>query len=83
MRYIDYKAMKDFYMIAEVCELFEVNMQKLRQYSEQYDVQPQQDQMGRWGFSKVHVRRLHNAIYKAERGCCKNEIMGRGKGPWA
>ena len=36
MRYIDYKAMKDFYMIAEVCELFEVNMQKLRQYSEQY-----------------------------------------------
>lgn len=47
MRYIDYKAMKDFYIIAEVCELFEVNMQKLRQYSEQYDVQPQQDQMGR------------------------------------
>ena len=33
MRYIDYKAMKDFYIIAEVCELFEVNMQKLRQYS--------------------------------------------------
>ena len=51
MRYIDYKAMKDFYIIAEVCELFEVNMQKLRQYSEQYDVQPQQDQMDRWGFS--------------------------------
>ena len=48
MRYIDYKAMKDFYMIAEVCELFEVNTQKLRQYSEQYDVQPKQDQMGRW-----------------------------------
>ena len=36
-------------MIAEVCELFEVNTQKLRQYSEQYDVQPKQDQMGRWG----------------------------------
>ena len=71
MRYIDYKAMKDFYMIAEVCELFEVNTQKLRQYSEQYDVQPQQDQMG------------HNTIYNAERGCCKNEIIGRGKGPWA
>ena len=74
---------EDFYIIAEVCELFEVNTQKLRQYSEQYDVQPQQDQMGRWGFSKVHVRKLHNAIYKAERGCCKNEIMGREKGPWA
>ena len=43
----------------------------------------QQDQMGRWGFSKVHVRKLHNTIYKAERGCCKNEIIGRGKGPWA
>ena len=82
MRYIDYKAMKDFYMIAEACELFEVNMQKLRQYSERYDVQPQQDQMGRWGFPKVHVRKLH-AIYTAERGCCKNEIMGRGKGPRA
>lgn len=52
MRYIDYKAMKDFYIIAEICELFEVNMQKLRQYSEQYDVQPQQDQMGRWGFPR-------------------------------
>ena len=79
MRYIDYKAMKDFYIIAEVCELFEVNMQKLRQYSEQYDVQPQQDQMGRWGFSKVHVRKLHNTIYKAERGCCKNDNR-QGKG---
>lgn len=75
MRYIDYKAMKDFYIIAEVCELFEVNMQKLRQYSEQYDVQPQQDQMGRWGFSKVHVRKLHNTIYKAGQ---KLQIGGKG-----
>ena len=28
MRYIDYKAMKDFLHNREVCELFEVNMQK-------------------------------------------------------
>ena len=68
MRYIDYKAMKDFYIIAEVCELFEVNMQKLRQYSEQYDVQPQQDQMGRWGFSKVHVRKLQKRDNRQGKG---------------
>lgn len=82
MRYIDYKAMKDFYMVAEVCELFEMNRQKLQRYSEQYGVQPQQDQMGNWGFSKVRVRKLHNAIYKAERGYYENKVMGRGKGPW-
>ncbi len=38
--------------------------------------------MGNWGFSKVRVRKLHNAIYKAERGYHENKVIGRGKGPW-
>ena len=29
MKYIDYKNMKDFYTIAEVCRLFEMEMMEL------------------------------------------------------
>ena len=52
MKYIDYKNMKDFYTIAEVCRLFEMEMIELQRYSEKYKIHPQEDQYGNWGFRK-------------------------------
>lgn len=64
MKYIDYSNMKEFYTIEEVCRLFELDKQELRRYSIQYEIEPQEDQYGNWGFRKILVRKLHNHIYK-------------------
>lgn len=77
MKYIDYKNMKDFYTVDEVCRLFEMDMADLQKYSEKYQVAPQEDQYGNWGFRKVLVRKLHNYIYKEQRS-----QSGSGKSPW-
>ena len=85
MKYIDYKTMKDFYTVTEVCRLFEMNKQELRYYSEKYNISPQEDQYGNWGFRKVLVRKLHNAIYKEQK---KSDLhigndSERRDDPWA
>ena len=67
MKYIDYSNMKEFYTIEEVCRLFELDKQELRQYSRKYEIDPQEDQYGNWGFRKMLVRRLHNHIYKEQK----------------
>lgn len=67
MKYISYNEMKDFYTIDEVCRLFEMGKATLRQYAEKYDIRPQEDQYGNWGFRKTLVRKLHNYIYKEQR----------------
>ena len=51
MKYIDYKNMKDFYTVDEVCRLFEMEMIELQRYSEKYKIHPQEDQYGNWGGS--------------------------------
>ena len=76
MKYIDYKNMKDFYTIDEVCRLFEMAMPELRHYSEQYSIVPQEDQYGNWGFRKVLVRKLHNFIYKEQRNARNADNTG-------
>ena len=67
MKYIDYNNMKEFYTIEEVCRLFELDKQELRRYSIQYEIEPQEDQYGNWGFRKILVRKLHNHIYKEQK----------------
>ena len=67
MKYIDYNNMKDFYTIEEVCRLFELDKQELRKYSKRYEIEPQEDQYGNWGFRKFFVRKLHNYIYKEQK----------------
>lgn len=59
--------MKEFYTIAEVCHLFEMDKKELRYYSEKYGISPQEDQYGNHGFRKVLVRKLHNYIYKEQK----------------
>ena len=67
MKYIDYNNMKEFYTIEEMSRLFELDKQELRQYSQTFGIEPQEDQYGNWGFRKVLVRKLHNYIYKEQK----------------
>ena len=86
MKYIDYKQMKEFYTIEEVCRLFEMEKRDLQQYAEKYEVQPMEDQFDNWGFRKVQVRKLHNFIYKEQRGNSQGGSLHsyeRRRSPWA
>ena len=73
MKYIDYNNMKEFYTIEEVCRLFELDKQELRQYSRKYGIEPQEDQYGNWGFRKMLVRRLHNHMFRRSDGLAETE----------
>jgi len=86
LKYINYKEMKDFYTIDEVCRLFEMDKAQLRHYAEKYEIQPQEDQYGNWGLRKVLVRKLHNFIYKEQKNCSQssaNNNYHRSNDPWA
>ena len=52
--YINYKELKEFYTVSEVCKLF--------------DIQPRRNEIGEHGFVKYDVRKLHNAIYHESAG---------------
>ena len=43
MKYFDYKEMKEFYTIAEVCHLFEMEKMELKRCAEKYGVKPVED----------------------------------------
>ena len=78
--------MKDFYTIDEVCHLFEMDKRTLHAYAQKYRIDPQEDQYGNWGFRKVLVRKLHNYIYKEQRGHSTNQGASRSErkhDPWA
>ncbi len=85
MKYIDYKNMKEFYTLDEICRLFEMDKQELKRYAEKYHIQPQEDQYGNWGFRKVLVRKLHNFIYKEQKnsGQTHEPAEPRKHDPWA
>jgi hypothetical protein len=67
MKYIDYNSLKDFYTISEVCELFEMSKDALKDKCEQYDIAPRRNEIGEGVFAKYDVRRLHNELYYEER----------------
>ncbi len=86
MKFINYNEMKDFYTVDELCRLFEMDKPGLRRYSEKYQISPQEDQYGNWGFRKVLVRKLHNFIYKEQKNAGNNQFVssyGRKNDPWA
>lgn len=62
MRYIDYNSLKEFYTIHEVCELFEMSKEILKQKCQQYEITPSRNEIGEGVFSKYDVRRLHNKL---------------------
>lgn len=86
MKYIDYRDMKEFYTIDEICRLFEMDKQTLRQYADKYGVVPQEDQYGNWGYRKVLVRKLHNFICKEQKTDNRpdgSRLPSRRDNPWA
>ena len=76
IKYINYLDLKEFYTIAELCELFEMSKDELKQKCKQYDVQPRRDEIGRYGFVTYDVRKLHNYIWKEDKS-------GKDDDPWA
>ena len=48
--------MKEFYTIDEVCSLFGVSKENLKQKCTQYDVQPRRNEIGEAGFVKYGVQ---------------------------
>ena len=67
VQYIDYMDMKEFYTIREVCQLFGCEKAELKQACERYDVDPIQNEIGEYGFTRYDVRKLHNALYHASK----------------
>ena len=67
MKFIDYNSLKEFYTIQEVCELFELSKEILKQKCLQYGIAPSRNEIGEGVFSKYDVRRLHNKLYYEDR----------------
>lgn len=64
MRFIDYNNMSDYYTVADVCHLFEMEKSELRRYCEKFHINPRDDLYDDYDFTKTDVRKLHNLIYK-------------------
>lgn len=84
MNYIDYKGMKDFYTIEEICHLLKINKQMLRAYSEKYEFEPSEDLFGNQGFPKKELGKLHHLIYEEQKtsGAGPSRNVSIKKGPW-
>lgn len=84
MKYIDYKGMKELYIIEKICRLLESDKQMLRYYSEKYGFESSEDLFGNWGFTKKGRRKLHHLIYEEQKtsGAGPSRNVSRKKGPW-
>ena len=67
MKFIDYKTLRDFYTISELCELFEMPKEDLRTQCEIHSINPVRNEIGDAGLTKYDVRRLHNTLYYENR----------------
>ena len=75
--YLDYKKLKEFYTIPELCELFEMTKSELRSKCEQYHITPTRNEIGEAGFTKYDVRKLHTKL-------CYEELNQQKEwDPWA
>lgn len=72
--YINYKELKTFYTIAEVCKLFRMSLEELKEKCNLYRVYPRRNEIGEAGFVSYDIRKLHYAIY--------HEDAGREEDPW-
>ena len=67
MDYLDYRKLKDFYTIQEICELFPISKELLHEKCDDYGIKPIRNEIGEGIFPKYDVRRLHNKLYYEER----------------
>lgn len=61
--YVQYKDLKEFYTIPELCKLFNMDKSQLKKKCTQYVIEPRRNEIGDYGFVKYDVRKLHNTIY--------------------
>lgn len=61
--FINYKDLKEFYTIPEVCKLFNMEKAEIRKKCEKYGIEPRRNEIGEYGFVKYDVRKLHNTLY--------------------
>lgn len=64
--YIDYKKMKKFYSVTEVCKLFNIDRAYLKRKCEQYQIMPKRNIVGIDGFWRYDLRKLHHVLYYEE-----------------
>ena len=79
-RYINYNDLKEFYIIPELCHLFQMVKGSLQRKCEQYDVKPRRNEIGDYGLVKYDVHKLHNAIYHEGDG---RQRLCEEDDPWA
>lgn len=78
--YIDYNGFRGISYSENVCSLFKIDKEKLKEKCGQYDISPQKNEVGDWGLTRFDVRKLHNFLYYED----KKNVGGRkGDDPWA
>lgn len=63
INYINYNDLDDFYTISQICTLFNMDRNVLKDRCNQFDVMPRRNDIGEIGLVRYDVRRLHHAIY--------------------
>lgn len=71
---VEYK----FYTIDETCELLNIDKSMLKEACEEFNIDPQENENGVYGFTRQRVCNLHNHLYKKYH--VKNTT--KKKGPW-
>ncbi|MEE0154629.1 MAG: hypothetical protein UEF48_05410 [Agathobaculum butyriciproducens] len=77
--YINYRDLEEFYTIDDVCKLFQMSKNDLKQKCRQYGVEPRRNEIGDYGFVKYDVRKLHNKLYYEDR----EKKTAKEDDPWA
>lgn len=80
--YIEYRKMKGFYTIEEVCDLFQMDKNQLRQKSEFYSILPRQNEIGEWGFVTYAQRSSLQCQYLRHSSQIKLECTGGCSQRW-
>ena len=76
--YVQYRDLKEFYTIPELCKLLNMDKPLLKKKCAQYGIEPRRNEIGDYGFVKYDVRKLHNTIYYEDR-----DQDGLEDDPWA
>ena len=63
INYINYNDLDDFYTISQICTLFNMDRNVLKERCNQFNVMPRRNDIGEIGLVRYDVRRLHYAIY--------------------
>lgn len=56
--YIDYNGLEEFHTLKNVCSLFKIDKEKLKEKCGQYDISPQKNEVGDWGFDPVRCAKV-------------------------